>query len=189
MEPSWVGAASKEPKSAAKKAGRFSPARAAMAASMVGLLGLVGLALLFSQLGRHRCHVVEPTEGLDKIKAGARQYYVHHRYDQQGNLLPKRFPNSTRLTPALGPNCDRGVTPSIQWQSRGWKQLQFAISEPHYYAFQFTSSGAGPNARFTARAYGDLDCDGEWSTFELRGSVDPEGVIKVVGPIITDEIE
>lgn len=137
----------------------------------------------------HGCHTVEPTEGLDKIKVGALNFFTKERHDEQGNLLPARFPRSTPPTPAK-PRCEKAITPATQWdRSPGWGELQFRISEPHYYSFQFESHGEGHAAEFKVRAIGDLDCDGELATFELRGSVDDEGKVTTVGPIITNEIE
>jgi hypothetical protein len=54
-----------------------------------------------------------------------------------------------------------------------WTALKFAIPQPHRYAYKFESSGTYGAAQFTATAYGDLDCDGEWSTFELHGKAEP----------------
>ena len=41
------------------------------------------------------------------------------------------------------------------------------------------SQGSGANATFTARAEGDLDCDGINSLYEMTGRVDNEGLIKM----------
>ena len=46
------------------------------------------------------------------------------------------------------------------------------MSDPHYYSYEYVSEGTGTSARFTARAVGDLDCDGVLSTFERVGAVD-----------------
>lgn len=43
------------------------------------------------------------------------------------------------------------------------------------FAFGVFASGKGAEASFTARAIGDLDCDGVHSTFELVGRVDGQG--------------
>ncbi len=136
----------------------------------------------------HNCGQVEPTEGLDKIRSGARHFFESERYDSQGNLLPKRFPRSVPPTPSK-PNCEKAVTANARWGMPGWQELRFAITEPHYYSFEFHSAGTGSASVFTARARGDLDCDGVLSTFELRGSIDAEGVVKVAGPILWNEIE
>ena len=156
------------------------------------LLMLVALAVALPYVASrwgHDCHRVEPTEGLDRIKNGARYFYETVRHDSNGDQLPRRFPRSTPPTPAK-PRCEKATTPEALWNIMpGWKELKFAITEPHYYSFQFLSAGTGAAAVFTARATGDLDCDGELSTFELRGSVDRDGTVKVVGPVIWNEIE
>ncbi len=137
----------------------------------------------------HECHhSVEAVEGLDKIKSGARHFYVTERLDSQGNPLPRRFPRSAPLTPPK-PNCDKAVTPKQQWDLPGWKELKFYIEDPHYYSFQFHSAGTGSAAVYTARSYGNLDCDEELASFEVRGSVDKDGTVKVLGPIVSNEIE
>ena len=49
------------------------------------------------------------------------------------------------------------------------------MDEPHYYMYTYEASGLDNNAVFTARAVGDLDCDGVYSTFELVGRVSSDG--------------
>jgi len=56
-----------------------------------------------------------------------------------------------------------------QWDNPSWQALTFAISDPHYYSYEYTSDGTGTNAQFTARANGNLDGDGTLSTFERAG--------------------
>jgi hypothetical protein len=50
--------------------------------------------------------------------------------------------------------------------------LQFSVDDPHYYSYAYKVDGK----KFTVSAYGDLDCDGEYSTFEMSG--DAEGKTK-----------
>ena len=132
---------------------------------------------------------VEATEALDKIKYGAREYFVMDHWDQNGTLMKKQFPKSISLTPSGGPPCDAAQTPTSEWDAAGWGNLHFGMMEPHRYAYEFISAGLELNAVYTARALGDLDCDGNHSTYEFRGRVDAEGDVIVVGPIITNEIE
>ena len=156
-------------------------------AAAITFLGAVAApALLKYQL---KSRTAEATEALDKIKAGARQYFVSDHWDVKGNLLPKRFPPSISSTPAKPP-CGRTTTTSTsRWDSAGWGKLHFAITEPHRYAYSFDSSGINNKAVYTARAFGDLDCDGVYSTYEIRGRIDNEGSVNVVGPIIYNEVE
>ena len=154
--------------------------------AVVTLLGAVGLPAMIRQMyGRL---TFEATESLDKIKAGARQYYVSDHWDTNGNLLPKRFPQ-VRPVPAAPPCGRTARTPTSVWDKAGWGALHFALTDPHRYAYTFESSGTNTKAVYTARALGDLDCDGELSTYELRGSIDNEGSVRVVGPIIYNELE
>ena len=131
----------------------------------------------------------EAVEMLGKIRDGARMYYVTDHWDSNGNLLPKGFPSNIRTTPRK-PHCKKKLTTTATWDTEGWGPIHFTITEPHYCAYAFVSSGStGVSATYSARAYGDLDCDGVLSTFELRGSIDAEGSVKIVGPIISNELE
>ncbi len=153
----------------------------------VTLLGAMALPAMVRRL--YSSLTVEASDGLDKIKAGARLYFQADHYDSNGNLLPKRFPASTHTVPPAPP-CGRTVsTPATVWDKAGWGKLQFAITDRHRYSYSFVSAGTNTRAVYTARALGDLDCDGKLSTFELRGSIDREFGVRVVGPIINNELE
>lgn len=62
----------------------------------------------------------EATINLDKIKGGARQYYVTDRRDENGNLLPRGFPSNITMTPSTGPHCEKMLrTPTTTWDTHG----------------------------------------------------------------------
>jgi hypothetical protein len=63
-----------------------------------------------------------------------------------------------------GPDRTCPVEPS-QWQAGVWEQLYFESVEPH--RFQYAYQGTAET--FTARAIGDLDCDGITIEFVLEG--------------------
>ena len=63
------------------------------------------------------------------------------------------------------------------WSHPTWKALGFHLEKPTYYRYEFVSD-SGPSAKFTARATGDLDCDGVRSTFEFVGFVDEKGMVR-----------
>jgi hypothetical protein len=48
--------------------------------------------------------------------------------------------------------------------------LQFSVDDPHYYSFQYELGKDGES--FTVTARGDLDCDGEYSTFSMEGRIE-----------------
>ncbi len=137
-----------------------------------------------------RAKTTEALVSMQAIMAGAHQYYDADLYDKNGKLLPNRFPPSVPLTPAGGPPCGKhATTPQAVWDKQGWGTMKFSPTNPHRYAYSFASSGTGATSTYTARAHGDLDCDGVLSTFEIRGSVNKAGEIKAVGPVITNELE
>jgi hypothetical protein len=123
----------------------------------------------------------EARQLVKKIYDGARAYYM----DAHGAAepLPPQFPESVGPTPPLGTCCEEGgrCTPKQEnWDSPSWKAVQFSLSEPHYYSYEIQSAGQksagqldGSNS-FTVFAYGDLDCDGTYSTFSMYGVVDDQ---------------
>jgi type IV pilus assembly protein PilA len=63
----------------------------------------------------------------------------------------------------------------------GFACLKFSMSDPQYFQYIYNgpadvaSAGTPGTATFTALAHGDLDGDGELSTFQLDGAVKNEG--------------
>ena len=81
-----------------------------------------------------------------------------------------RFPQEPAgPTPALGACCDQGGACAVddaQWQVAGWAALGFTIDDPNRYSYQYIPAADGRSA--VIRATGDLDCDGERGTYEIR---------------------
>ena len=120
---------------------------------------------------------VEAIDLLDKIYKGAAMYFTAPKVSRTGELLAAQFPATTACVPASNP-CDKAnkrfaPDPSA-WNSDTWSALMFAVSDPHYFRYCFTSSGTMGEATFTASAHADLDCDGTWSTFQRMGMADAE---------------
>lgn len=171
-----------------KKAKGFTLIELMVVVVIIGILASVAIPQFVKYLRKSK--LVEAHEALDKIKTGAKSYYVAEHWDTNGNVLPHGFPTNVTMVPAAGPTCDKVVTPTSQWDAAGWGKLKFAFTEAHYFAFTFTSSGTtGTAAKYTSRAHGDLDCDTIQSTLEIRGSVSDEGDVSTVGPIITSGVE
>lgn len=94
------------------------------------------------------------------------------------------------LTPAEGPCCKqpKGRCPGgpDEWQHPSWKAIGFELFDPHYYAYELVVDPTG----FVAKAHGDLDCDGERSTYELRGTLRPDGGYEIAAtPTSTAPLE
>jgi type II secretory pathway pseudopilin PulG len=102
----------------------------------------------------------EATLNLFRIQSRAEQYKLEMG---QYPLAPEAV-----VAPALGTCCNRGSMgkcppdPSL-WEGPPWDALRFSVDDPHYFYYSYQSDGTG----FTARAYGDLDCDGTMSTFTV----------------------
>lgn len=151
----------------------------------VGVLAAVAIPafMTYTKLSRS----TEARQFVKKLYDGARAY--HMEPPQEGlKLVKKHFPGpSAGPTPPLGACCAAGgkcAPDASQWDQEPWISLQFSVDDPHYYSYQYEVVDA--EKEFVVRAFGDLDCDGEYSTFEMRGAVDdsgavasPEGMIRI----------
>ena len=133
-----------------------------------------------------RAKTTEAIDYLDRIYKAASVYYTTPRVQAgTGMRLPCQFPATQKLTPApvggkhpcCGPQDadkdDRCDVDMSAWTTATWSALNFQMNDQHYFAYEYESSGTGAAAKFTARAYADLDCDGVFSTFERSGYGDP----------------
>lgn len=119
----------------------------------------------------------EAVYNIRKLYQGARVYYLSFPWHKHPGVQ-KQFPDSVAATPTPGSCCPKRCKPEPQlWENLSWKALMFGKWSHFYYSNEFRSSGTDNNARFTARAIGDLDCDGTMSTFEISGKVNADGTI------------
>ncbi|HIA04842.1 MAG TPA: hypothetical protein EYN66_23590 [Myxococcales bacterium] len=112
-------------------------------------------------------------------------HFRKRRMTPDGKPAPCEFPPSSPVTPNIkAHNCcstaydsdknDRCDVNLTEWNdSPTWSKLFFQPAGQHYFAYEYRLSGTGANAKFTAAAYADLDCDGTFSTFERYGYGDP----------------
>lgn len=136
---------------------------------------------------------VEVTEGLDKLRAGARAYYQSERYSEQGQALAPRFPPGVTDWVPRTPCCQgpggRCAPTEDEWNVEPWRALRFGYADPHYFQWRYESSGEGRAAQFRITARADLDCDGSYSSYELRGAIGPDGEVATEGPITSEPLE
>lgn len=119
-----------------------------------------------------------------------------------------RLSGTAGVTPPLSVDCGVGpggrCVPAVAGSGPGyydmhlwtenpvWNQLNFQLEEGHafHYDFKWTNSGTGfGNCQFTTQAFGDLDGDGVWSTYERSGAADNLGVNAAAGRYIDQEVE
>ncbi|MGK0360130.1 MAG: hypothetical protein ACI9U2_002442 [Bradymonadia bacterium] len=124
---------------------------------------------------RRKAMAAETRVNLRAMVDGARTYYASERADRAGKIIPAQFPATLALAPATSA-CKDGkpithmANPAI-WGKPGWTALSFTPRGPFRYQYEWVTDGK----TFTARAIGDLDCDGVTSTFEEFGGVNAQG--------------
>lgn len=164
---------------------------------VVAILGiLAALAVPAFTKYIRRAKTGEAIVNLRKMFDGSVTYFdafAARRGDRFGRTMRPRFPdNSPRAgTPPLnsccaaGPGIDKCRPDPTQWNNPTWRALKFQVTTPHYYWYYYVSSGIGDDARFTARASGNLNCNLAYSTFERIGRADGRGSIIGSGAVYT----
>ena len=142
--------------------------------AIAGILASVATPALMKYIRKSK--TTEAVTNVRRMYESGRAYLLEES-SSRGVIVPleRQFPESQALTPAA--SCcastgDKCVPVAADWQTPTWQALRFAMEDPHYYRYQFESTGSaspGVGSRFTARALGDLDCDGTFSTFEMVG--------------------
>jgi type IV pilus assembly protein PilA len=117
-------------------------------------------------------------------------------------------PTQAGVTPTLGTNCNVGpggrCVPAIggsgagyydftEWANNAvWNALNFQHEQGHFFHYNFVANNdtAGFGAcQFTVQAFGDLDDDGKYSTYERSGAGDHNGVNAAAGYYIDQPVE
>ena len=98
-----------------------------------------------------------------------------------------------RCVPQLGGG-GAGYYPMTDWTDNNvWNGLNFQQEQGHFFHYNFiavndVTDGYG-NCQFTAQAFGDLDADLAYSTYERAGAADLNGVNGAAGLYIDQEVE
>ena len=127
----------------------------------------------------------EAKENLAYIFRESTTYFAGERVERgiTGAGIQAQFPNTAALTPGTVPSGARVLTAT--WNNNEtWNALKFSIADPHYYAYEYESTGSGSpgsSSLFTARARGDLDGDAAESTFERVGTVNDQREVQGSG--------
>jgi hypothetical protein len=153
---------------AAQPGKKPSPAEAS--AIVLGTLSAVVVPSLMKNA--KKAQTTEAVTNVKKIYDGARTYFDDGA---------KKFPGpSMPPTPPLGACCkspDHKCQPDPKLWTSTWQALKFSMDDPHHYSYAYEVDKDGTT--FAAQAFGDLDCDGTYSTFEMVGSIGSDG--KVTG--------
>lgn len=93
---------------------------------------------------------------------------------------PPHFPRSAPKVPLQTPTGEAYQSSEQDWQQQGWKDVEFSLSEPQYYALEFETARGGQ--KVTVRAVGDIDGNGSESRYELDLKIDG-GQPTIAGPM------
>jgi type IV pilus assembly protein PilA len=120
----------------------------------------------------------EAKSNLAYIFRESSSYFAANRVERgvAGAGILAQFPQSTGPTPATPPRGSRSVVSGWSGDDT-WESLKFSIADPVYFSYQYISTGSsstGTSSVFTARANGDLNGDGTFSTFERVGTVNAD---------------
>ena len=126
--------------------------------------------------------LTEAVNGVNAIAVGALAY-------AQQKPPGEAFPPSAPLTPAEVPRGARVGDPPGTWDHMTWAALGFREDHAHYFCFAFDSQRSAARSTFVARAHGDLDGDGERSTFEVHGEATADGARLLPGLYVDREVE
>lgn len=127
----------------------------------------------------HASRLAEPVSGLERLGKAS----VAHGLAHEGAL-----PGPAPLTPAQVPRGVLVIEAPGTWDHPTWKALTFEPlpnNAPHAFSFGYDR----PEGAFLAHAHGDLDGDGNTSTFEIRGRSEPGGVVIEPGMTVLSEVE
>jgi type IV pilus assembly protein PilA len=158
--------------------------------AIIGILASVAVPAFMMYLKRAR--VTEAPPNIKKIFDGAKGYFERGAVvDRTGAIQLHTFPGTAAITPVAaccgqpGDRCHAST-----WVDATWQAVGFEISDPHFFRYRFDSSDAGTSAKFTVGAHADLDCDGDYSTYERTAKVDAANrVVGAASLYIEDDIE
>jgi type IV pilus assembly protein PilA len=141
--------------------------------AIIGILAAVAIPAFMKYIKKSKTS--EARQFVKKIYDGARAYYMDNngRKNFGSTAARPQFPNAVGPTPAPNSCCggsnDKCDPAGPQWDVPSWIALQFSVDDPHYY--WYTQSTTDPTANYYAIANGDLDCDGQNSTFSMYGEI------------------
>lgn len=171
--------------------------------TVLELMNALALTCIVAALGMYiaaryvrHSRTAEAVNSVQALATGAANFYenestrtepVGTKPDQARQM--RRFPPISRTSVPPSPDDVKGKryqSSPAEWKRAPWDNLGFSMHQPQYYLYSFESQGAGREATATATAHGDLNGDGNLSTFRLTVGVD-EKFKAVVSPNLVRE--
>jgi type IV pilus assembly protein PilA len=157
--------------------GGFTLIELMIVVAIIGILAAVAIPAFMRYVAKSK--TTEAVQSLRRLYEGSRAYYMDIGTARgTTGALSLQFPVTEVITPAASCCVNAGhkcpPNPTVG-DSSTWNALHFDLPDPHYYRYEYASSGTDTDASFTARALGDLDCDGSYSTFEMTAHANATG--------------
>lgn len=157
---------------------------------ILGVLAAVAIPAFIKYI--RRAKTSEAEDKLSEMFRSAVSYFTQENVARgaTAEALVPQFPDDTVQTPGDCTTCaandDGRCDPSAygadMWDTNEWQALNFAISDPHYFTYEFVSENTtnrrGADSLFTARAQADLDNDGNCSLFERAAIATANGDVQ-----------
>jgi prepilin-type N-terminal cleavage/methylation domain-containing protein len=150
------------------------------------ILGLVAVPAFVKYLRRTKTQ--EAVDNVRKLFDSSVAYFESEHKSKSGAVLPRQFPASVGRTPAepccktKGKKC---IPKKDTFENPTWSALNFSIEDPFYFQYQYDSSGTDAASKFEASAFGDLDCDGIFSTYTRSGTITNENSVSGGAGLVT----
>ena len=160
--------------------------------AIIGVLAAVAIPTLMKYIRRSK--TIEAELNLRKLFDSSVSYFASEHADSSGTILAKQFPDPAGPSPAANSCCgqagDKCKPDPLFFVLPTWKALNFSVDDPFHFWYQYVSAGTDSAATFQAYAYGNLDCDTTYSTFERSGSVLTDRTVSGSGGLYShNEIE
>jgi type IV pilus assembly protein PilA len=155
--------------------------------AILGILAAVAIPAFLNYM--RKAKTSEATLNIDRVFEGGITYFEaeHVRRGTTATILQHCLPVDATWSPDAAPGAqkyDAEGTDATFATNDTWKDLDFAMGDNFYYAYEFDNVGgtsdpiteAGPG--YYAAARGDLDGDGTFSLFERSTDITSEGKIR-----------
>jgi type IV pilus assembly protein PilA len=144
---------------------------------------LASIALPTFKMLVNRAKTAEASTNLNSMFKSASAYYLSERNarGQTGSASGYCVVGNSGVNPGGGPTKNKQkLSPNAMFATLG-----FSIADSVYYAYELHSvaaagscgHSAGENSIYTFSAYGDLDGDSIWSTFEMAAGSNSDNVL------------